>query len=443
MRRPPRDAVRPGPFFVMVVPARDEELVIGVAVRRLLELRADRLLIMIMNDGSEDQTSAIAHRAGAGDPRLLVVDRPPEIAGVGKGEVLNHAYRIVRELIWDQDHRLDGASAEDVVLCVIDADGWLQPNALDVVAPYYDDPRVAGVQVPVRMYNARAGFLAFMQDMEFIGYSLLVQGGRDPVGSVALGGNGQFIRLSALATLGSAPWTRSLVEDLDIGLTLVKRGWRNRMCPYTHVAQQAVTKPRRLLRQRTRWIQGHYTCWNHLPSLWRARTVPAITRLDLSLHLFLAVTVLLGAVQTVLGLVGFLGIYPIQPSVLAGWIDQEVVYRASVVLLACGPLVFLSVAYQRAAVRFQGSAELRLPVWSLPGMLLVYTGYTYFWGLPCSLRAFARLALGRRGWTKTARDPVAMPAAGPEPPHSDAVGDARREAGGGGMVASTTAREAR
>ena len=64
-----------------------------------------------------------------------------------------------------------------MVLGVIDADGWLQPNALHAVAPYCDDRSVVGVQVPGRMYNARAGFLAFMQDIEFIGYSLLVQGG--------------------------------------------------------------------------------------------------------------------------------------------------------------------------------------------------------------------------------------------------------------------------
>jgi cellulose synthase/poly-beta-1,6-N-acetylglucosamine synthase-like glycosyltransferase len=409
--RPPRSAAGPPPFYVLVVPARNEELVIKVTAQRLLELGYDRFLVLIMNDGSDDDTSILARSAAMGDRRLLVVDRPPEIAGTGKGEVLNHAYRVTRDLVGDSDPRMQGARSEEVVLCVVDADGWLQPNALDAVAPYYDDPRVAGVQVPVRMYNARAGFLAFMQDIEFIGYSLLVQGGRDPVGSVGLGGNGQFIRLAALQSLGDAPWTKSLVEDLDIGLTLVKRGWRNRLCPHTHVAQQAVTAPRRLLRQRTRWVQGHYTCWNHLPGLWRARSVPVFTRLDLSLHLFLAVTVLLATLQTVLGLFGYLGVYPIHSSVLADLLNADLLYRTLVVILACGPLTLLSIAYQRSAVRFQGSAELRLPLWALPGMLLVYTMYTYFWGVPCSLRAFGRLALHRDGWTKTSRDPIAAAAA--------------------------------
>lgn len=411
-RRPPPGPSDVRPVFVLVVPARDEELVIGVTVRRLLDLRCERMLVLVVNDGSSDGTSAAARAAADGDPRLVVIDRPPEIAGIGKGDVLNHAYRATLEMIWNKDARLGGAGTSEVVLGVVDADGWLQPNVLHAVAPYYDDPGVAGVQVPVRMYNARTGFLAFMQDIEFIGYSLLVQGGRDPVGSVGLGGNGQFIRVSALTSLGSQPWTKSLVEDMDIGLTLVKRGWRNRMCPYTHVAQQAVTTPRRLLRQRTRWVQGHYTCWSHLPGLWRSRKVPMVTRCDLSLHLFLAVMVLLGAIQAVLGLVGFLGLYPLRRSVIADVLDNDTLYRLTVVALACGPLTLLSLVYQRAAVRYQGSPQLRLPLWSLPGMLLAYTSYTYFWGIPCSLRALGRLVTRRTNWAKTARDPIAAPAQG-------------------------------
>jgi cellulose synthase/poly-beta-1,6-N-acetylglucosamine synthase-like glycosyltransferase len=414
-RRAPRPPDGRMPFYVLVVPAHDEALVIDATARRLLALDYDRFLVLVMNDGSDDDTSIVARAAAHGDRRLLVIDRPPEVAGTGKGDVLNHAFRVARELVRTEHPLVCGARCEDVVLCVVDADGWLQPNALRAVAPYYDDPRVAGVQVPVRMYNARAGFLPFMQDIEFIGYSLLVQGGRDPVGSVGLGGNGQFIRLTALESLGEKPWTKSLVEDLDIGLTLVKHGWRNRLCPHTHVAQQAVTSSRRLLRQRTRWVQGHYACWSHLPTLWRAHRMPIFTRLDLSLHLFLAVAVLLGTLQTVLGLIGYLGLYPIHRSVLAGMLDVDLLYRALVIVLACGPLALLSIAYQRSAVRFQGAPEMRLPLWALPGMLLVYTLYTYFWGVPCSLRAFGRLAARRNAWAKTSRDPIAFASAEASP----------------------------
>jgi hypothetical protein len=91
-------------------------------------------------------------------------------------------------------------------------------------------------------------------------------------------------------------------------------------------------------------------------------------------------------------------------------VNADLLYRTLVVILACGPLTLLSVAYQRSAVRFQGSPDLRLPLWALPGMLLMYTAYTYFWGVPCSVRAFVRIALRRTGWAKTPRDPVATAA---------------------------------
>jgi 1,2-diacylglycerol 3-beta-glucosyltransferase len=395
------------PLFVIVTPAHNEELVIGETVRRLLTLDGPRYLAIIMNDGSVDRTSEVARAAGRGDPRLIVVDRPPEIAGQGKGEVLNHAYRLLARMVDDDDPRLGGASADEVIMGVLDADGWLRPDCLTAVAPYYDIPEIAGVQVPVRMWNARDGFLACMQDIEFIGFSVLVQGGRDALGSVGLGGNGQFIRLSALATLGPAPWTKCLTEDLDIGLSLIKRGWRHRLCPHTCVAQQAVTKAGVLLRQRTRWTQGHYSCWRHLPGLWRTREIPRLMRLDLSLHLLLALTIVVVTVQSVIGLLGFLAIYPIHRSVIATVLPGEAVYRFVVLIMACGPLSVLGLAYQRSAIAYDSYGRSRLPIWSLPGIFLVFALYTYFWGVPSTFRAFARILLRRDAWAKTPRDAVA------------------------------------
>jgi cellulose synthase/poly-beta-1,6-N-acetylglucosamine synthase-like glycosyltransferase len=180
------------------------------------------------------------------------------------------------------------------------------------------------------------------------------------------------------------------------------------MCPHTIVAQQALNSPRRLIRQRTRWVQGHYSCWNHLPLLWRARGVKLRTRLDLSLHLLLACIVLVVAGQAVLGAAGFAGLFPIHESVLARLVGNELVFRVLVLAAASGPLALVALAYQRAAVRFRG-ADARLPLWAIPGMFLAFTAYMYFWGLPSSFRAFARMTVGAEGWAKTARDPVAIP----------------------------------
>lgn len=40
------------PFFALVIPAHDEELVIGETIARARELQSDRYVVLVMNDGS-------------------------------------------------------------------------------------------------------------------------------------------------------------------------------------------------------------------------------------------------------------------------------------------------------------------------------------------------------------------------------------------------------
>ena len=109
-----------------------------------------------------------------------------------------------------------------------------------------------------------------MQDMEFVIYTEVFQRGRRHLGSVGLGGNGQFVRLSALRSLGPAPWTRSLTEDLDLGVRLLAAGWRNEYCRTAAVHQQGVVEVKRLIRQRARWFQGNLQSWRLIPLVLRS-----------------------------------------------------------------------------------------------------------------------------------------------------------------------------
>jgi len=108
-----------------------------------------------------------------------------------------------------------------------------------------------------------------MQDMEFAIHTEVFPRGRRHLGSVGLGGNGKYIGLSALLSLGPAPWTQSLTEDLDVGVRLLTAGWRDEYCPTTAVHQQDIVKLRRLIRQRSRWFQGHLQSWRLIPRMLR------------------------------------------------------------------------------------------------------------------------------------------------------------------------------
>ncbi len=394
-RREDDEAFGPRPVFVLVVPAHNEGLVIAETVRRLRVLDNDRFVGLIVNDGSTDETGARARAAAASDPRIVVVDREPEVAGKGKGDVLNHAYELITDMVRNRDPRLLGATSPQVVVGVIDADGWLEPHALTEVARYYGDPQVAGVQVPVRIWNARDGFFPFMQEIEFFAFSMLVQGGRDVIGSIGLGGNGQFVRLSALQTLGPRPWSKCLTEDLDLALSLVEQGWRNRFCPHAAVSQQGLSRLRPFLRQRTRWIQGHYQCWHHFRAIWRTPSLPLATKLDLSVYLGLVASITLCGLQVLLVLGQFFGLYTVPTSYLS-FIHNDLLYRGAVLAVTSVPILTLAVAYQR-------SAPVRLQWWAAPGMFFLFSLYTYMWGAVGTTRALVRMALRRDSWVKTPR----------------------------------------
>lgn len=388
--------------FVVVVPAHNEELVIDQTVRRLQQLEDLPFLALIMNDGSKDATGDLARIAAGDDDRVVVIDRSAEIAGQGKGEVLNDAYRMVSSMVAGGDPRLGGATAADVVLCVVDADGCLEPQALREVAPYFVEPDVGGVQLPVRMWNASDNFLALMQDIEFVAFSRLVQAGRDVLGSVGLGGNGQFVRLSALQEMGASPWTKCLTEDLDLTMSLIAKGWRTRFCPRAYVSQQGLTKLGPLLRQRVRWIQGHYSCWGHLAPVLRARGVPLLRRLDAACYLLGVVFVGIFTALLAVTIATYSGLIAIYPRTF-DFIANDTAYSVLVLALTLLPILLVAVTYHSAS-------SSHVPLWALPGVFLLFTFYGYLWAVPATIRALSRIALGRDHWVKTPRIAVSSAA---------------------------------
>ena len=214
-------------------------------------------------------------------------------ARVGKGAALNAAYLDVRR-------RMAG-NADRVVIAVVDADGRLEPDVLDHVDPILRSPGTGAVQLMVRIFN-RAHLLTRFQDFEFVSFSALLQRARQHIGSVGLGGNGQFVRLSALQSLGDAPWSDCLTEDLDLGIRLAMAGWDNRFTGSSVVSQQGVTNLGVLWRQRTRWIHGHMQCWKLIPDIVRS-DLPTSAVADLLYYLAAPLVLALASILFTLPLI--------------------------------------------------------------------------------------------------------------------------------------------
>ena len=388
-RRPPRrsadgrrGALDPGMRIVVLMPCLNEAEVIAASVQRLLDIHDPGLHVMVIDDGSDDGTGDVVQALG--DPRAEVLRRVLPNARRGKGEALNSALAVVRE-------RFSGCDPSSVIVGVVDADGRLDPHAIAEARRAFASAEVGAVQMGVRINNRFSSLLARMQDMEFVVFTSVFQEGRRRLGSVGMGGNAQFARLSALNSLGRRPWTRSLTEDFDLGVRLNGAGWTNEYWGRAAVHQQGVTSGRRLLRQRTRWFQGNLQSAHLLGRV--ARRQRGLSRAD-SLWQILTPSVLLAGSFLV---ASFLSTLVLAVTAAVRGAPQSWLWVLSAYLLAFGPGLVFGWLYWRVE-RSEGLGLLRA---------LAYSHLFVLYGLmPCLIgwRALARQATGRTGWAKTARE---------------------------------------
>jgi 1,2-diacylglycerol 3-beta-glucosyltransferase len=223
-------------------------------------------------------------------------------------------------------------------------------------------------------------------------FAEIFQRARERIGSVGLGGNGQFVRLSALQTLGPSPWSGCLTEDLDLGLRLLLSGWTNRYCPTEHVSQQAVPTTRRWFRQRSRWFQGHLQCWRLIPRIGRSR-LPRKTRLDLLWYLTAPSAILVVPLVTVLLVLGVTAL------VVQGQVDGvRTLSRHGAVVLLVYVLSFGS-AYVFGAIYWLRGRS------TLPRAILLghaFELYSNLWFVAAWVAVW-RIVAGRATWAKTER----------------------------------------
>jgi 1,2-diacylglycerol 3-beta-glucosyltransferase len=274
---------------------------------------------------------------------------------------------------------------------------------------------VAAVQIEVRMANREerrplphpylvrnllARTLVRMQDLEFRTAIPAVQLSRRITRTVAMGGNGQFTRLSALDSIAGddgRPWGGCLLEDFELGVHLLTAGWRTGFSNDTYVDQEALYSLRRFLAQRTRWSQGTMQCSRYLRRIWNSEHLRTTGTAEMIYYL----------AQPWMQLIGSL-VYPIpmlillvrtigQPQATWSWLgDGAWMFFALYGTIGILPFIIWGPVYWACCER--SGSVLRGVGWGLGYALYIYTFYVTSW------RAFIRLVRGRNGWAKTRRN---------------------------------------
>ncbi len=385
-----------------IIPCLNEEAVIDSTVRRLI---ADfpEAYVWCVDDGSTDATPELLAALAARCKRVQVVTRRLPDARQGKGPALNAGWQALNGC------RPAYVDPAEVIVGVVDADGQLDTRCLETIAgpAFFGDPGVGAVQIQVRVLDlparARRRFarlLVRLQDVEFTVVIAAMQTLRRHVGSVGLGGNGQFTRLSALNTIAErhgTPWHGALLEDFELGLHVLLVGNRTEYCHDTWVSQEGLPTLRTLIRQRSRWAQGAMQCTRYLRPVLRSPGITNFGAAEISYFLLLPWMQLIGGVIYVVATVVVLFYALTAVGGPSQWFQADGWGLLPLfILFGLGPLVVWGPVYR--TTRARGLSRTRAIALGMANWPYSYVHHVATWW------AFIRVLRSRHDWKKTERE---------------------------------------
>ena len=229
------------PFISIIVPVFNEGLVLSKSIESLLKLDYPNYEIIIVNDGSTDNTAKVAeewvgYKQGRSSlVKISLINKP----NGGKAKALNAGIQY---------------SEADFVLCM-DGDSQLGTNSLKMGISHFVDPSVGAVAGNVKVDN-RKKMLTDLQALEYIEGLNMPRSAQGYIRSVNIipGPIGIF-RKTALRDAGYYS-SDTFAEDADITLKILAKNWKISYEPNAIAYTEAPVKLYELLKQRYRWTRG-------------------------------------------------------------------------------------------------------------------------------------------------------------------------------------------
>jgi cellulose synthase/poly-beta-1,6-N-acetylglucosamine synthase-like glycosyltransferase/peptidoglycan/xylan/chitin deacetylase (PgdA/CDA1 family) len=251
-RRKKRTApARYPPQVTVIVPAFNEEKVVGRTIRSLLDSTFLNLDIIVVDDGSTDRTYSLLQEMFWDEPQVSIYTK----ANSGKADSLNFA--------------LSRTNAEIIV--AIDADTIVLPEAVEKLVPHFADPRVGAVAGNAKVGN-RINLLTEWQALEYITSQNLDRRAFALVNGITVvpGAIGAWRR--ALVQQAGGFSSDTLAEDAALTMAILRLGFQ---VDYEADAIALTEAPDTLsgfLRQRFRWMYGTLqAAWKNRDALFRPR----------------------------------------------------------------------------------------------------------------------------------------------------------------------------
>lgn len=237
------------PLVTVLLPAYNEGKVIEASIRSLLDGEYDNLEILVIDDGSTDDTAAVTLRVARTEPKVRYLHKE----NGGKASAANLGIR----------------EAKGEIIIAVDADTVVAEDSIRRMVAHFADPQVDAVCGNVEVGNVCSTLTAF-QAIEYVtsqNFDRRAFSALNCIGVVP-GALGAWRRSAVLAAGGYSHDT--LVEDADLTLAVLARGGRITYEPRALGRTEAPQTLGALWKQRFRWTYGTYQCLaKHRGSLFR------------------------------------------------------------------------------------------------------------------------------------------------------------------------------
>jgi len=241
------------PMVSLIVPAYNEGLVIQPAMRSLLALDYPNYEILVVDDGSTDDTyekAMVVAREATGVEVRVITKR-----NGGKADALNTGMSLARgEFVLNMD-----------------GDTKLSPNTLRACIRHFENAKVGAVAGNVKVIN-RENMLTRIQALEYVEGLAMARKAQSfgRVVNIIPGPLGMF-RKSVLQQAGGYD-RDTFAEDCDLTLKLLMRGWHIEYEPAAIAWVETPSRLQDLLKQRYRWTRGILQATSkHSHVLWQPR----------------------------------------------------------------------------------------------------------------------------------------------------------------------------
>ncbi len=242
------------PLISLVVPAYNEGVVIEAAIRSLLLLDYPNYEILVIDDGSTDDTYEKALGV-AREPHAIPIRVITKRNG-GKAEALNTGM----------------TAARGEFILNMDGDSKLSSNTLRACIRHFDNPKIGAVAGNVKVIN-RENMWSNIQALEYVEGLAMARKAQSflRIVNIIPGPLGMF-RKTVLQQVGGYDHD-TFAEDCDLTLKMLMRGWQIAYEPTAIAWVETPSQLLNLLKQRYRWTRGILQATNkHKASLWQPRT---------------------------------------------------------------------------------------------------------------------------------------------------------------------------